>query len=288
MPTTIAFINLKGGVAKTTTAVATAQVLSGVHRKKVLLIDLDPQTNATVMLVGEARWKQLNKAGYTVAQLFRDAMDPENRRFDLQAAIQPRVGAVDEVRSVSLLPSSLDLISIQDDLVTMPAGRFRAQTPIDILYRATRDELGEYDFILIDCPPSLGLVTLNGLRFADGYVIPTIPDVLSTYGIPQIISRVAEFAHEIAEPIEPLGILATKFQTQQVAHRNQLQILRQHADVPVFDTVISQGTELSSAAEFFPKGTLRQKWGYQYGFRLYSRFTGELLQKLGAPAQVPV
>ena len=54
MPTTIAFINLKGGVAKTTTAVATAQILSGIHRKKVLVIDLDPQTNATVLLVGEA------------------------------------------------------------------------------------------------------------------------------------------------------------------------------------------------------------------------------------------
>ena len=287
MPTTIAFINLKGGVAKTTTAVATAQILSGVHRRKVLLIDLDPQTNATVMLVGEARWKKLNEAGATVVRLFQDAIDPKNRRFDLQAAIQHRVGAVDEVRSVSLLPSSLDLISIQDDLVTMPAGQFRAQTPIDILHRAIRDELGEYDFILIDCPPSLGLITLNGLRFADGYVIPTIPDVLSTYGIPQIISRVAEFGKEIAEPIEPLGILATKFQTQQVAHVNQLRILRQKSDVPVFDTVISQGTELSSAAEFVPAGTLRQKWGSRVGFPSYSSFAQELLQKLGAAKAVP-
>ena len=287
MPTTLAFINLKGGVAKTTTAVATAQILSGVHRKKVLLIDLDPQTNATVMLVGEARWKKLNKAGATVAQLFRDAIDPMNRRFDLQAALQHRVGAVDEVRSVSLLPSSLDLIPLQDDLVTMPAGRFRAQTPIDILYRAIRDELDEFDFILIDCPPSLGLITLNGLRFADGYVIPTIPDVLSTYGIPQIISRVAEFGKEIAEPIEPFGILATKYQTQQVAHRNQLRILKQNSDVPVFDTVISQGTELSSAAEFVPKGTLRQKWGYQNGFPSYSSFVQELLQKLRAAEAIP-
>ena len=139
MPTTIAFINLKGGVAKTTTAVATAQILSGTHRKKVLLVDLDPQTNATVMLVGEARWKELNEAGATVAQLFQDAIAPGNQRFDLQAAIQHRVGAVDEVRSVSLLPSSLDLIPLQDDLATIPPGRFRAQTPIDILHRAIRD-----------------------------------------------------------------------------------------------------------------------------------------------------
>jgi chromosome partitioning protein len=287
MPTTIAFINLKGGVAKTTTAVATAQILSGVHRKKVLLIDLDPQTNATVMLVGDARWKKLNEVGATVAQLFQDAVDPKDPRFDAQAAIQHQVGAVDEVGSVSLLPSSLDLIRIQDKLVTMPMGQFQARTPIDILHRAIRDKLDEFDFILIDCPPSLGLITLNGLRFADGYVIPTIPDVLSTYGIPQIITRVAEFAEEIVEPIEPLGILATKFQTQQVAHRSQLRILRQKADAPVFDTVITQGTELSSAAEYVRKGTLRQKWGYQNGFPLYSRFVKELLQKLGSKA-VPV
>ena len=288
MPTTVAFINLKGGVAKTTTAVATAQILSGVHRRKVLLIDLDPQTNATVLLVGEARWKKLNEAGATVAQLFRDAIDdPMNPRFDPQVAIQHRVGAVDEVRSVSLLPSSLDLIPIQDELATMPMGQFRARTPIDILYRAIRSELDKYDFILIDCPPSLGLITLNGLRFADGYVIPTIPDVLSTYGIPQIMNRVAEFGKEIAAPIEPLGILATKYQTQQVAHRNQLRILRQSSDVPVFETVISQGTELSSAAEFLPKGTLRQKWGYRDGFPSYSRFVQELLQKLGAAKAIP-
>ena len=288
MPTTIAFINLKGGVAKTTTAVATAQILSGVHRRKVLLIDLDPQTNATVMLVGEARWKKLNELKATVAQLFQDAVDPTDPRFDAQAAIQHRVGDVDTVSSVSLLPSSLDLIRIQDKLATMPMGQFHARTPIDILYRAIRDKLDDYDFILIDCPPSLGLITLNGLRFADGYVIPTIPDVLSTYGIPQIITRVAEFAKEIAEPIEPLGILATKYQTQQVVHRNQLHILRQNADAPVFDTVISQRRELSSAAEFVRQGTLRQKWGYQHGFPLYSSFVSELLKRLGAAKVVSV
>src|SRR5437016_3185102 len=75
MTTTICVINLKGGVAKTTTTVATAQVLSGAHGKKVLIIDLDPQTTASIMLVGEDRWDELNDAGHTVAQLFRDALE---------------------------------------------------------------------------------------------------------------------------------------------------------------------------------------------------------------------
>jgi chromosome partitioning protein len=286
MSTTIAFINLKGGVAKTTTAVATAQILSGEYRKKVLVIDLDPQTNATVMLIGDQKWEALNENGHTVAQLFRDALAPHNPQFDLNMSIQQRVGAVADVQSVSLLPSSLDLIRIQDDIATMPTGRFFAHTPIDILYRAMRDRLDDYDFVLIDCPPSLGLITLNGLRFADGYVIPTVPDVLSTYGIPQIVERVAEFAADIGEPIEPYGILATKFQANSTVHQNQFRILQRQQDAPVFDAVIGQTNELSAAAEFKVVGTLRQKWGYREGFPAYYQFVRELLQRASVEAAV--
>lgn len=288
MATTIAFINLKGGVAKTTTAVATAQILSGIHRKKVLLIDLDPQTNASVMLIGDAKWKELNDEGHTVAQLFRDALEPTNRRFDLDETLQERVGGVTEARTVSLIPSSLDLIRIQDDLATMPTGRYRSHTPIDILHRAIRDRIDDYDFIIIDCPPSLGLITLNGLRFADGYVIPTVPDVLSTYGIPQIIERVADFAQEIGQAIEPYGIVATKYQANSTVHQNQIRIMKRQQDAPVFETVIAQTNELSAAAEFNSGATptLRQKWGYREGFPAYSQFVTELLERVGTGAAV--
>lgn len=285
MTTTIAFINLKGGVAKSTTTVAAAQLLSGLHGKKVLVIDLDPQTNATVMLIGDTRWKELNDYGHTVAQLFEDSLERAPSKFDLEATLQRRVGAVEEVRNVSLLPSSLDLISVQDELIMAPMGRFRARRPIDILHRALRTEIEAYDFILIDCPPSLGLITLNGLRFADGYVIPTVPDVLSTYGIPQILQRVEDFAEEIGSPIEAYGIVPTKFQVQQNVHNTQLRVLRR-LDVPVFDSVIPQANELSAAAEFKPVSTLRQKWGYREGFPAYSAFVAELLERVGETADV--
>ena len=72
-------INLKGGVGKTTTTVALAEFLSAEMRKNVLVIDLDPQTNATVMMIGEEKWKKLNKNGHTIASLFNDALDPGNR-----------------------------------------------------------------------------------------------------------------------------------------------------------------------------------------------------------------
>lgn len=284
MTTTIAFINLKGGVAKTTTTVVTAQILAGMHRKRVLVVDLDPQTNATVMLIGEDRWKELNDQKHTVAQLFLDAIKPEQACFDLDATLQRNVGAVDEVRGVDLIPSSLDLINLQDELATMPAGRFRSRTPIDVLYSAIRDNLDQYDFVLVDCPPSLGLITLNGLRFADGYVIPTIPDVLSTYGIDQIVTRVSEFARDIHEPIEPLGILATKFQVQQSVHVNQLRRLRD-GRIPVFDTTIPQGNDMSAAPTFQRVSTLRQKWGYGPAFQAYMQFAEELLARVTSPTE---
>ena len=75
-------INLKGGVGKTTTTVAMAEFLSGAMGKKVLVIDLDPQTNATVMMIGEDRWRKLNEKKHTIARLFQDALDPDNKRFD--------------------------------------------------------------------------------------------------------------------------------------------------------------------------------------------------------------
>src|SRR5262249_47045371 len=155
MPIVISMINLKGGVAKTTTTVALAQLLDVEFSKRVLIIDLDPQTNATVMLIGDKKWRELNQKEYTVARLFEDAISGE-RKFDLEATLQKRVGAVNDSRRVDLIPSSLDLIDIQDRLSQMDSGKFHALTPIEVLRRALRPltEDDHYDFILVDCPPS--------------------------------------------------------------------------------------------------------------------------------------
>ena len=216
MATIISTINLKGGVGKSTTTVALAEFLSGEHQKKVLVIDLDPQTNATVMLIGEQKWLQLNKQGYTLAQLFKDAVEQDDtkRKFDLSKALQEQVSNVRSVARLDLLPSSLDLIDVQDRLGSMSSGRFHSDVPTDILRRAIKPIIDEYEYILIDCPPNLGIITLNGLRISSGYIIPTVPDVLSTYGIPQIISRVTAFANRIGEDIEPLGIVISKYRAE--------------------------------------------------------------------------
>ena len=285
MATVISFINLKGGVAKTTTTVAVAEMLDSEFGKKVLLIDLDPQTNATVMLIGDERWRKLNDQRQTIAQLFRDALNGETKAFDLAKAIQTKVGNVDDVKRLALLPSSLDLIDVQDDLASMNRGRFHAASPIDVLQRALRSilESNEYDFVLIDCPPSLGLVTLNGLRISDYYVIPTIPDYLSTYGIKQIIDRVGAFADTIGKSIIPMGILATKFRAQSPVHNNQLNILKKQQDAPLFDTVVPETSDIAAGAEYRAVSTMRQKWGYRGPFDIYRALTREILDRVQVP-----
>ena len=278
MARVISFINLKGGVAKTTTTIAVAEILAGEFGKDVLVVDLDPQTNATIQLISEGKWKELDERGDTLARLFEDALDPDNARFDLERALQKRVSYVRAVRSLDLLPSSLKLIDIQDRLATISGGKFYAQNPIDILRKAVKPILDDYDYVLIDCPPNLGIITLNGLRISEGYIIPTIPDVLSTYGIPQIVRRVGQFSEAIAEEIEPLGIVVTKFQAQMPLHVRTVAALRRGRDADVFKTVIPQRQEIAEAAEYTAVSTLRQKWGYRGEYRAFEALTKEIME----------
>lgn len=278
MAAVISMINLKGGVGKTTTTVAVAQVLSSAFGRRVLVVDLDPQTNATVMLIGEKAWEALNREGRTVAHLFRDAMSGGGR-FDLEASIVPAVGSVGEVRGVSLLPSSLELIEVQEQLSSMPRGPFYAGNPVDVLRQALAPVMDRFDYVLVDCPPSLGVVTFNGLRMSRGYVMPTIPDVLSTYGIPQIMKRVRMFARAFDTRIEPLGIVVNKFRQQSTVHHAQLHLLASRTPAPLFRTIIPENNDVAAAAEFRPVSTLRQKWGYRT-FDAYRDLTAEIIEKV--------
>lgn len=277
----ISTINLKGGVGKTTLTVGLAETLSSEFKKRVLVIDLDPQTNATTMLIGEEKWEQLNAKDHTLARLFKDALDPANKTFDFAATLQKRVSNVSSARSIDLLPSSLDLIDVQDQLASVPSGKFYSVQPVELLWKAVKGHLDSYDLVIVDCPPNLGIITLNGLRISQGFIIPTIPDVLSTYGIPQIVSRVTEFANEIAEPIEPLGIVITKYQANSTVHTNTVRRLKNQKKLPpLFDTIIPQSNQTAAAAEFGGSLTFKQKWGYGGLAENLTKLAGELLAKL--------
>jgi len=279
MATVISTINLKGGVGKTSTTVAVAEMLGAVFHKKVLVIDLDPQTNITTVLIGEVKWADLNSKGHTLAQLFKDALADNGQvpKFDLAKTLQRNVSSVATVVNVDLLPSSLDLIDIQDRLATMPRGKYFTRNPVEILRSAIKPIQDEYDYVLIDCPPNLGLITLNGLRISSGYIIPTIPDPLSTYGIPQILNRVEDFSREIGESIPPLGIVITKFREQARVHHTTMARLRRQNKPPVFKTVIPENAKMAEALDYVHANTMRQKYGYQGQFDLIQDLTKEIM-----------
>ena len=288
----ISFINLKGGVGKTTTCVGVAEMLASSyeHGQKVLVIDLDPQTNATVMVIGEERWTKADERGHTLATLFEDALaeDPSSRTFDLGATlIREASGVVDSYGApasgrLDLLPSSLKLIDLQDRLSGMTSGRFYSNVPTDILRRAISPVIDEYDWVLIDCPPSMSIITLNGLRISDGFVIPTIPDLLSTYGIPQIRNRAKAFGDNIGETIEPFGVIISKYRDQSSLHQEMAKRLRaKDAELHVFKTVIPERSTTALAVEHAPRQTFRQRYGYDGNYEVYNSLAKELRDLVG-------
>ena len=269
----LSFINLKGGVGKTTTAIGVAEILAQEHRKRVLVVDLDPQTNATVTLIKEEKWAEMDKDGRTIAQLFVDKLNPQaSPRFDIERAIARQVSTInDGVAKLDLLPSSIRLISIQDQLPMIALQNNYAERPIEILRNAIEPILGGYDYVIIDCPPSLGDVTKNGLRISTGYVIPTIPDILSTWGIYQIVENIEKLARSIGITIPPLGIVATKVQANNL-HSRIIDDLRQRrlghfaqgtvAQPLLFSATISQAVDVARGADVdADKRTFKGKYG---------------------------
>lgn len=282
MAMVISTINLKGGVGKTQMTVALAEFLALEHNKRVLLIDLDPQTNATVSLIDETKWLEKDNNGETLLQLFKDKLD-KTSKFNINNAILKRASNIGGgIRNLDLLPSSLGLIEIQDSLPLISAGRFYVSSPVTILKEVISGVLNEYDFVLIDCPPNLGIITLNGIYISDYYLIPCIPDILSTYGIPQILGRVENFKQETSINIEPLGIVISMYRAQSRLHDTTIQDLRGRAsrgDYPrIFNTVIPLTVRSAESADFNAMvNTLKQKYGYGKVFENYQDLTTELL-----------
>ena len=282
MTRVISVINLKGGVGKTTTTVGLAQILSVEFNKKILVVDLDAQTNATTMLIGEEKWMEVNKQKQTIAQLFYEGVYPRSEKiFDINRAILKGVSNIDEVKLVDMLPSSLDLIDIQEEVIKAPRGIFSAIRPVDLLDKSLRKIKQKYDYILIDCPPNLGVITRNGLKVSDVYIIPTVPDVLSTYGIPQIISRVNKFSKELEKEIKPLGIVITKYREQSTLHKRTVKELRKERDCRVFETIFKENDNIANAAEYINKSTMRQKWGYKGQVDNFKLLAEEIMRAMG-------
>ncbi|MBW4463606.1 MAG: AAA family ATPase [Nodosilinea sp. WJT8-NPBG4] len=221
----ISFINLKGGVGKTTSAVNVAATLAHSFyvqqgntkkRAKVLLIDLDPQSNASQTLLKSKDYDPSK----TIVNLFRHELnrDDSEESFDLSKIL---CEAPIDGLNLDLIPSGLDLFDIQDELVKYQRYYLSAT---DILFNALnklRESKRAYTHIIIDCPPSLGLVTLNGLSLSNYYIVPTFLDAYSHWGLDKIIERVETLKRCKAScEAEIIGILYSKIDRKSTRQNN--------------------------------------------------------------------
>jgi len=265
----VSVINYKGGVAKTTTTIALAEKFSEAYHKKVLVIDLDPQISATIMLLGIARWKRLNAKNLTLAGLFNYMCFSNTESFDLNSAIQKNVSNVAGASSVDLLPSSIGLFDIQNRI---------APFQVDLLEKGVKNIIDNYDIILIDCPPNLGLVTLNGLFISDCYLAPTIPEPMSTYGISEIKKQISKFAKETKAKISMLGVVCTKYQANSRIHNDEINELKADATLPiVYNSVIRQSSAIAKAGE---NNNTRMTYLQKYGHNGYNELAAEIAEDL--------
>jgi chromosome partitioning protein len=286
MAVVTSIINLKGGVGKTTLTLALAHYLAGEHGKRVLVIDLDPQTNATIALVTERRWRERDQAGQTLYQLFKDQIE-NTRLFSAQEAILTRVSNVGGgIPGLDLLPSSIRLHRIQDritkiaDLDTFRGG------PVYALREALRDMLQQYDHVLIDCPPNLGVITLNGIALSRYFLIPVVPDILSTLGVPLVLDRMADFALRAQHEIFGLGIVVSRFRAASRLHKQTVMSMRRDAipgiHPPIFNSIITEDVGVAEAADVEETvATLRQKFGGTAPHRQFSALADEYLRYVG-------
>lgn len=279
-------INLKGGVGKTTLTLALAHYLAGEHQRRVLVIDLDPQTNATIALVNERRWRERDQNGQTLYQMFKDQLDGTHT-FSVQEAILPRVSNVGGgLPGLDLLPSSIRLHRIQDRITKIAdLDTFRSPC-VYSLRDSLRDVLPYYDHVLIDCPPNLGIVTLNGIAISRYFLIPVVPDILSTLGVPLVLDRMADFALRAQHEIYGLGIVVSRYRASSRLHKHTVEGMRRDAipgiHPPIFHTVITEDLGVAEAADVEESvATLREKHGGNGPHKQFSALAREYLSYVG-------
>ena len=221
----VAIVNQKGGVGKTTTAVNLAAAV-GAKGKKVLLVDIDAQGNATSGF-------GINKK--SIALSTYDILINKTSAKDVLVQT--------EFKNVWILPANMDLAGAEVELVDMPKRESRLKLAL-----APLDE--QFDYIFMDCPPSLGIITLNALAAADSLLVPIQCEYYALEGLSQLMSTVRVVKHKYNERLELEGVLLTMYDGRLNLTGQVVEEVKKYFPKKVYTTAIPRNVRLSEAPSF--------------------------------------
>lgn len=249
MSQTIAILNQKGGVGKTTTAINLSAYLHKMG-KSVLLVDLDPQGNATSGL-------GLNKAavdGGTYELLLG--------QIDLAQAVKPAGKS-----GFYIVPTNANLAAVEVELVNKPN---REQALKNGLQQA------DYDYILIDCPPALGLLTINALTAADSMIVPVQAEYYALEGLGQLLQVFQQVKQNLNPKLEILGVVVTMYDSRTSLSDQVLTEVKKHFADKLFKVVIPRNVRLAEAPSYGQPILEHDKWSK--GARAYKQLAKEVVE----------
>lgn len=250
----IALANQKGGVGKTTTAINLAASLA-VLEYKVLIIDADPQANATSGVGFDVK-----NVKTSIYECIVDELDP--RKIILNT----------EIPGLDIIPSHIDLVGAEIEMLNLPNRE-------KVLRHVIEKIRGDYDFILIDCSPSLGLITVNSLTAADSVIIPVQCEYFALEGLGKLLNTIKIIQSKLHPDLEIEGFLLTMYDSRLNLSNQVQEEVKKHFQDMVFESVIQRNIKLSEAPSFGQPAILYD--ATSKGAASYMNLAREILQNNG-------